>query len=119
MNFLPFKSTREAEPDKLLSEVDLIGEITDLPGLIHSLETDFNDTWEKFSVTQPIGEIREFGKNLIQLGLEHNSGIIIGYGKDLTGATDSFNIGAILKLIGKYKGIIENLKGSTKNISYD
>jgi PAS domain S-box-containing protein len=119
MNILPFRSTKEVESDKPHSEVDLIGEITDLPGLIQSLETSFYATWKTFTVTQPIGEIREFGKNLIQLGLEHNSGIIIGYGKDLTGATDSFNIGAILKLIGKYKGIIESLKGSTKNISYD
>jgi hypothetical protein len=56
---------------------------------------------------------------LSQLGLDHNSNIITGYGKDLISAADSFNIGAILKLIGKYKGIIESLKGSTKNISYD
>jgi two-component system sensor histidine kinase EvgS len=119
MNILPYKSTRVTEPDKPLSEVDLIGETTNLPGLIHSLETDFNATWKTFAVTQPIGEIREFGKNLIQLGLEHNSGIIIDYGKDLTGAADSFNIAAVLKLIGKYKGIIESLNGSTKNISYD
>jgi len=119
MNILPFRSIKEVESDKPHSEVNLIGEITDLPGLIQSLETSFYATWKTFTVTQPIGEIREFGKNLIQLGLEHNSGIIIGYGNDLTGATDSFNIGAILKLISKYTGIIESLKGSTKNISYD
>jgi len=119
MNFLPYKSTREVGSEKPLSEVNLIGETTDLPGLIHSLETGFNDTWEKFSVTQPIGEIREFGKNLIQLGLDHNSDIITGYGRDLVNAADGFNIRAILKLIGKFKRIIENLKGSTKNISYD
>jgi PAS domain S-box-containing protein len=119
MNFLPFKSTRETEPDKPLSEVDLIREITDLPGLIQSLETSFYATWKTFAVTQSIREIREFGKNLSQLGLDHNSNIITGYGKDLISAADSFNIGAILKLTGKYKGIIGSLKESTKNISYD
>jgi hypothetical protein len=119
MNFLPFMSTRKAEPDKPLSEVDLTGEITNLPGLIHSLETGFYATWKTFAVRQPIGEIRDFGKNLIQLGIDHNSGIITGYGKEFISAADSFNIEAILKLIEKYKGIIESLKVSTKNLKYD
>ena len=119
MNILPYKSTRVTEHDKPLSEVDLIGEITDLPGLIQSLETSFYATWKTFAVTQSIKEIREFGKNLSQLGLDHNSSLITGYGKDLINAADSFNIEAILKLIRKYTGIIENLKDSTKNISND
>jgi PAS domain S-box-containing protein len=119
MNFLPYKSIKTAEPDKPLSEVDLIGEITNLPGLIHSLETDFYTIWKTFALRQPIGEIRDFGKNLIQSGLDHNSGIITVYGKELISAADSFNIEAILKLIGKYKGIIESLKDSTKNLNHD
>jgi len=117
MNILQYKSTRKAEHDKPLSEVDSIGEITGLPGLIQSLETGFYATWKTFNVRQPIGEIRDFGKNLIQLGLDHNSSIITGYGKDLISAADSFNIEAILKLIGKYTGIIESLKNSIRNIS--
>jgi PAS domain S-box-containing protein len=119
MNFLPYKSTKAAEPDKPLSEVDLVGEITNLPGLIHSLETGFYATWKTFAVRQPIGEIRDFGKNLIQSGMDHNSSIITGYGRELISAADSFNIEAILKLIGKYKGIIESLKDSTKNLNND
>jgi PAS domain S-box-containing protein len=119
MNFLAFKSTRGAESDKPHSDVDLIAEINNLPGLIQSLETTFYTTWETFAEIQSLKEIREFGKNLSQLGIDHNSDIINGYGKDLVSAVDSFNIGAILKLIGKFKRIIENLKESTKNISYD
>jgi two-component system sensor histidine kinase EvgS len=119
MNILPYKSTRETESDMPHSEVDLFEEITDMPGLIQSLETIFYNTWETFAETQPIKEIREFGKNLSQLGLDHNSNIITSYGKDMINAADSFNIGAILKLIGKYRGIIGSLKESTKNISYD
>jgi PAS domain S-box-containing protein len=113
MNFLQFKSTRETKPDKPLSETDLIGEITDLPGLVHSLGTDYYATWKTFAVRQPIGGIRDFGKNLIQLGMDHNSSIITGYGKKLISAADSFDIEAILKLIGKYKGLIESFKDST------
>ena len=119
MNILPYKSTRETESDMPHSEVDLFEEITDMPELIQSLETTFYNTWKTFAETQPIKEIREFGKNLSQLGLDHNSNIITSYGKDMINAADSFNIGAILKLIGKYRGIIGSLKESTKNISYD
>jgi PAS domain S-box-containing protein len=119
MNFLPYKSTKAAEPDKPLSEVDLIGEITNLPGLIHSLETGFYTTWKTFAVRQPIGEIRDFGKSLIQLGMDHNSSILTGYGKELISAADSFNIEVILILIEKYKGIIKSLKDSTKNLNND
>ncbi len=115
MNILPYKSVRELEPEKLPSKVDLIGEITNLPELINSLESDLYTTWKTFAFKQPIGGIRDFGSNLVQLGTQHNSSIIKNYGKELIDAADNYNIVAILKLIGKYSGIIENLKDSTKN----
>ena len=114
MNILPFRSTRAAESEKSISEVDLIGEIKDLPALINSLETNLYATWKTFAITQPIGEIRDFGSNLAQLGNDHDSSIIKDYGRELIIAADSYNIEAILKLIGKYSGIIENLKESSK-----
>jgi nitrogen-specific signal transduction histidine kinase/CheY-like chemotaxis protein len=114
MNRLPFRSLMDNEVDKILSEGSLTGEITNLSGLINSLETHFNATWKTFAVRQPIGEIRDFGRNLIQLGRDHNSGIIMGYGKELINAADSFNIEALLKLIRKYSGIIDRIKDSTK-----
>jgi PAS domain S-box-containing protein len=80
MNFLPYKSTREAVPDKQISEVDLIGEINDLPALIHILDTRLYATWKTFAITQPIGGIRDFGAIMVQLGTDHNSGIIKDYG---------------------------------------
>jgi PAS domain S-box-containing protein len=115
MNILPYKSIRNAEQEKSLPEVDLIGEITDLPALIHILGTSLYTTWKKFSITQPIGGIRDFGNNLLQLGTEHNSGIIKDYGRELMNAADSYNIESILKLIVKYPGIIESLKNQQKN----
>ena len=119
MRFLPYKSTRAGEPVESSPEVDLIGEISDRNGLIHSLETDLYSTWETFAVRQPIGEIRDFGKNLIQLGTDHNSSIITLYGKELVTAADSFNIEAILNLKGKYMDVIESLKESVKFSGYD
>ena len=119
MNILPFKSTSLSEPEKPLSKVDLIGEINDLPALINILDTRLYATWKTFAVTQPIGGIRDFGRNLVQLGTDHNSSIIKDYGRELIIAADSYNIEAMLKLIGKYPGIIENLKDSSKNKNND
>ena len=119
MNILPFRSTRVSEPEKPLSEVDLIGEINDLAALINILDTSLHATWKTFAVTQPIGGIRDFGRNLVQLGTDHNSSIIKDYGRELIIAADSYNIEAMLKLIGKYPGIIENLKDSSKNKNND
>ena len=102
---------KEAAHDKSLPEIDLIKQITDLPGLIHSLETDYSATWKTFAVNQPIEDIRNFGVNLVQLGSDHNAGLITGYGNDLIQAADSFNIKSILNLIKRYPGIIEGHKG--------
>jgi len=82
MRFLPYKSTREGEPNESMPEVDLTGEISDRNGLIHSLETELYATWETFAVRQPIGEIREFGKTS-DSSWEWTTirGLITGYGK--------------------------------------
>jgi len=112
MNILPYKSTKKTELVNQILEVDSDSKVIDLPGLIHSLSTDLNAIWKTFTVTQPIGGIRDFGTNLVQLGTDHNSRFIKDYGKQLINAADSYNIEAILKLIGNYSGIIEIIKDS-------
>jgi len=44
--------------------------------------------------------------------MDHNSGLITGYGKELVTAADGFNIEAILNLRRKYTGLIECLRES-------
>jgi len=115
MNNLPYKSTKISGIEKSLSETDLINEISDLPGLINSLETNFKDTLKTFEIRQPIGEIKIFGEQLIKLGDNHNATIISEFGKDLFTAAVSFNIEAILNLIRKYPAKVELLKGVLNN----
>jgi two-component system sensor histidine kinase EvgS len=119
MNFLPYKSNKTSAPEQSVPEINLIKEISDLKGLIHSLDTQFNDTWMKFEIRQPIGEVRDFGNQLVELGKKHNAEIIILYGEDLVNAANSFNIEAILNLIRKFTGIVESLKDSNKNPTND
>ena len=115
MNNLPYKLSRTTGTEQSVPEKALTEEISDLPGLIHSLDTNIKDTWGKFGIRQPIREVRDFGNQLVNLGKNHNAAILTGYGEELVIATDSFNIEAILILIRKYPGIVELLKGVINN----
>jgi Signal transduction histidine kinase len=109
MNNLPYKSTKGPGQGQSVPEINLAKEISDLPGLVHSLDTRFKDIWMTFGSRQPIGEVRDFGSQLVELGKNHNAAIITGYGDELVIAADSFNIEAILNLIRKYSRIVELL----------
>ena len=115
MNNLPYKSIRASGPEQPVSETVLTRQISDLPGLIHSLDTKVKDVWMTFGIRQPIGEVRDFGDKLVKLGKNHNAVMITEYGKDLISAANSFNIEAILNLIRKYPGIVELLKDIKSN----
>jgi signal transduction histidine kinase len=115
MNNLPYKSTKISGTEKPIPETDFINEISDLPGLINSLETNFKDTLKTFEIRQPIGEIKIFGDQLIKLGNTHNASIISEFGKDIFAAASSFNIEAILSLIRKYPAKVELIKGVLNN----
>jgi signal transduction histidine kinase/CheY-like chemotaxis protein len=113
MRHLPHKSIKTFGTDKSVSEQNSTDEISDLPGLIHSLNGEFREVWKKFEIMQPIDEVRSFGDKLALLGEKHNSSVIAVYGEEIVSASDSFNIDAILKLIRKYPGLTESLKELT------
>jgi len=116
MNNLPYKSIKAPESEQSVSEINYSsGVITDLPGLVHSLNTRFKDVWLTFGVRQPIDEILDFGNQLAGLGKNHNASIIADYGEELVTAANSFNIEAILNLLRKYPGIIELLEVTRNN----
>lgn len=116
MNHLTYKSVKAPEQDQEVAEIKLNDEITDLPGLIHNLETRFYVIWKAFATRQPIGEIKEFGNKLTELGKNNNALIVTMYGEELMRAAESFNIESMLKLIREYPNIIEKLKNSKKQI---
>jgi len=112
MNNLPYKSIKAAGPDLSPSGNESTIEVSDIPGLVHSLDTRLKDVWITFGIRQPIGDVRNFGNQLVIEGKNHNAEIITGYGEELVSAADSFNIEAILNLIRKYPAIVESLKGT-------
>ncbi|MGD0581692.1 MAG: response regulator [Bacteroidales bacterium] len=115
MNNLPYKSTKAAGKDLSLSGKESTNEVSDVAGLIHSLDTQLRDVWMTFGIRQPIGEVRNFGKQLVLAGKNHKAEIIAGYGEELVSAADSFNIEAILNLLRKYPAIVESLKDAKTN----
>jgi len=114
MNHLPYKSDSSKGLVQLAEEINLTKDISEITGLINSLETTFTDIWKTFADRQPINEIMEFGRKLIVLGKEHDAIFIAEYGEELAGAADSFNIKAILNLLKKYPALIEDLKDSVQ-----
>lgn len=109
MNHLPYTSTLALKKDHP-SQKELLNQIIDTQGLVHSLETVYTDVWKKFEVRQPIDEVKEFGGNIENLGETHNAEIIKEYGRELILAAESFNIESILKLLNKYQGIVKEIK---------
>ena len=114
MNYLPYTSTLALEKDHK-TQKELLKQIIDIQDLVHSLETVSNDSWKKFEVRQPMDEVKEFGENLENLGETHNAEIIKKYGRKLIIASENFNIEAILILLNKYQGIIEEIKEYQSN----
>ena len=115
MNNLPYKSTKATGPEQSVPEIIFTEEISDLPGLIHSLDTNIKDIWMTFQNRQPIDEIMDFGSQLKKLGNDHNAIVIKEYGEELVSATESFNIEAIMNLIRRYPGFVDLLKDAKKN----
>jgi signal transduction histidine kinase/DNA-binding response OmpR family regulator len=111
--FLPYKIHISSIPGNPLPEISQMSEINDMNGLIHSLENQFKETCATFEVIQPLGEVSDFGQQLIKLGKNHKSSIIITYGEDLVSSSESFNIESILTLINKFPGLIEKMKKFT------
>lgn len=110
IKFLPYKFSEVKNTDQPQAEITPLIAIQNLPELVHSLENRYTDIWKTFELRQPIGEIIDFGQQLITLGKQHEAALIIDYGNDLLSAADSFDIENILKLIKHYPGIINKLQ---------
>jgi hypothetical protein len=84
--------------------------ITDLEGLMQTFENEFTTKWTALKKRQPIGEIKEFGRNIIDAGKLHNAHFIINYGEEMLSAAENFNIDKVLTLLKEYPNLLINLK---------
>jgi CheY-like chemotaxis protein len=107
---LPHKNKQDLNKDASQKDIPAEVSISDPEGLIAELEGKHTEKWESFKTRQPINEIKNFGKELAFLGESHTCTRIRKYGEDLITSAESFNIEGILRLLKKYKEIIESLK---------
>ena len=84
--------------------------VTGLDELIEALEGEFHEIIKTFQVRQPIGEVRMFGESLTKLGTIHNCRMISDYGQKLSKEADSFDIEGMLKLIRRYKDVVNSIR---------
>jgi|WetSurMetagenome_2_1015567.scaffolds.fasta_scaffold00014_35 PAS domain S-box-containing protein len=112
IHVLPYKTKAEkpVAEDEALKYSN--SEVKNLGDMIAALEGDYSVKWKTFELRQPIGEIKEFGNNLLALAKEHNCRLVEDYGSDLVAAASNFNIDGILRLIREYQEIIKKLKSN-------
>ncbi|HVN58255.1 MAG TPA: ATP-binding protein [Bacteroidales bacterium] len=109
MKFIPYRKAIQSTKDKDANEIDLTV-VKDIHMMIAEMEGSLNVTHRTLDKKQPLGEVREFGRKIFELGSKHECPFISDYGKELISASDSFNITAILSLLGEYREKIELLK---------
>ena len=87
--------------------------IENLPELVEILETGLLKQWESFSKIQPINEVKDFAQKLTRLGEKYKATILTDYGEELITATNSFDVKAIQRLLGKYLQLLKRFRNMT------
>lgn len=83
--------------------------ITDIAVLVNLLDDEYRNMWQGFRLRQPMGEIREFSRQLLDLGDRHKAGQLTRYANELLIASSSFDVEGILRLLKKYPAVVEKL----------
>jgi len=109
MKYLPHKVDREVEGTPT-DGIEIIENITNIDELLDLLTNNYYAKWQSFEKRQPIGEIREFGVLIKELGMNYNAKTVMKYGEEMITSADNFNIEKILELLAKYDKLIESIK---------
>lgn len=81
-----------------------------LPDIIHSLETDFMDTWEEIKDMGDFSLIQSFAQALGKVGKEHGITLLLNYADELDRNCESFDIDRVEFMMNSYPQLIEKLK---------
>jgi CheY-like chemotaxis protein len=110
MNSLPheLRTGQKTEQSQTIENKD--EEITEYEGLMAELLGKYSQICETFKARQPLGEIKNFGRDLVFLGRKHDCGKILRYGEEVITSAESFNIEDLLRLIKQYKEVVESIK---------
>jgi PAS domain S-box-containing protein len=110
IKFLPYnfieKPIDEVQTEQACYQTD----IADYPEMMSELEGRLTEEWKCYENRQPIGKVKKFGKEIMELGSLNNCEQVKQYGERLVFATESFNIADILTLLKRFPELISHLK---------
>jgi PAS domain S-box-containing protein len=109
MKNLKYRKSGVYPPEKE-EVVSVYDNIVDLQALISALDSHFLKIWKGFSLRQPVGEVKIFGDDLIELGRKHCSDRIVNYGTELRDSAVNFNIESIMKLLKGFPVLVQEIK---------
>jgi len=90
--------------------------IIDINGLLDALKGVFTEKSRFFEMRQPVGQVKEFGENLVELAKKHNSNIVLDYGTRLMNFAVNFNVEGMLRLLKRFGEMVrsvESVKGNS------
>ncbi len=96
---------RESIPQAALSD-----SIAHLAELIGRLEREFTPRWNEFQKKQPIKAVQQFGKDLEELGREHQAKAVTRLGDELIQSVKNFDIRKMRLLLSEFPELIDQLK---------
>jgi two-component system sensor histidine kinase EvgS len=110
MRFLPY-TIREKSLIEVQRKIHFeTTEIVDFTEMMESLEGRILIDWKNYEHRQPIGKIKNLGKEIRELGDRHDCSLVRLYGEKLFSAAESYNIEDILSLLKKFPDLIRNLR---------
>lgn len=83
--------------------------------LIGTLENEFLPVYRKALAKQVISQINLFGQNLIILGEQSGSGLLMDYGKDICSNAENFDVEHLMEKLRMFPEIIDRLKKSNES----
>ena len=81
---------------------NLADSIMDIEQLLEILEDSILPRWESFAERQPMKEVAQFSKDLIQLGEQHLCRVLIKYGRSIETCIENFDIENMRKILREF-----------------
>jgi len=109
--FLPYEVAQETKlNDHSMTLPDNTKQISNLPALIKSIETDSYAEWKKFKGALEMDELSKFADHLIEIGEKHDAQVILWYAQKINSAIKRFEIDAIKDLMDQFPAVVDSIK---------
>ncbi|PIE91107.1 MAG: hypothetical protein CR997_03015 [Acidobacteria bacterium] len=83
-----------------------------IPEVLGILNDGLIGRWKRYKNQQPIKEVREFAKQILNLGRDFQLKIMVSYGKALRHAADHFEVQKLRELLDKFPELITMLESA-------